>query len=251
MNETTKKPSQIAAENLHWLQENPYPGRILFIGVSGCGNYLIQGYAITGRSEGSRNRVLTPADRERVFTEPADPRKESGDPALTIYDAMLTGDGSFVVSNGRQTTAVASRFRKPLSATLDNPEWSYEPDPSHTPRITGAQFLWEDGSHTAEIAILKKAEEGEACDRRYFSYKNIPRGFGYLISTYEGDGNPLPAYQGEPRLIPLSGDIRSILNTYWEALPHKHRVAIAAKFIPISGDPSLVMRMNAREKVEV
>ena len=79
----------------------------------------------------------------------------------------------------------------------------YEPDaPNFTPRISA--IVNPDGSF--EMSILKHAD-GDRCTREFFAYEGVDEGCGYFISTYQGDGNPLPTcpvgraqrrQQGEP-----------------------------------------------------
>ena len=52
-------------------------------------------------------------------------------------------------------------------------------------------------------------------------------GFGHCVTTYEGDGDPLPSFSGEPYLLPLAGDIEQVADTIWDALDEsdeKHKI---------------------------
>src|ERR1700722_19455710 len=95
-------------ENLAILAENSYPGRLLIIGFSG--DIAVQAYAIEGRSDDSRNRVLI-EENDIISTEIFDTTKPVGDPELTIYDAMRQVGNMHVVSNGNQTDRVARYLR--------------------------------------------------------------------------------------------------------------------------------------------
>ena len=44
-----------------------------------------------------------------------------------------------------------------------------------------------------------------------------------------GDGDPLPSFQGEPILLPLTGNVDDIANTYWEALNEDNRVSLMVR----------------------
>ena len=69
----------------------------------------------------------------------------------------------------------------------------FEPDaPNFTPRISAV--VNADGSF--EISILKHQDNGR-CLREFFCYERR-RGCGYFISTYQGDGNPLPTLPASP-----------------------------------------------------
>ena len=58
-----------------------------------------------------------------------------------------------------------------------------------------------------------------------------PMGFGYGLTTYMGDGNPLPSFSGDPLILPCSADPETILESYWQALDENNRVALAVKWI--------------------
>jgi hypothetical protein len=51
------------------------------------------------------------------------------------------------------------------------------------------------------------------------------------LTTYAGDGDPLPSFSGDPLLLPLVGSAEEVLDTYWNALNADNRVALAVKEI--------------------
>ncbi|MEO8637358.1 MAG: IMP cyclohydrolase [Candidatus Taylorbacteria bacterium] len=235
MNDILTSLTLRAERNLNSLRANSYPGRGLIIGPDDTGNYLEEIYWMSGRSEESRNRIFC-ADGERghLFTAPADLKKMAGkDTTNIIYSAMRDDGVNFVVSNGHQTDAVMNGINceNPLSKILRN--WQYEADPPNdTPRITGVCSLKMNPRF--ELSILRKSIADSSCERFFFEYDNIPDGFGYCITTYAGDGNPLPAFEGEPILMSLSGNQGTILDRFWGALNEDNRVAIAVKQIEIA-----------------
>jgi IMP cyclohydrolase len=230
--QTNETLEEIARKNLENLSGNIYPGRGIIVGMDELGQNLVQIYFITGRSSGSRNRIFN-SDGERVFTQAADPEKEVGDTSLTLYSAMREDGTHFVVSNGNQTDAVitALQCRSPLTAGFVEglARSQYEPDPSHTPRITGVCV--PSGYPMAQLSILRKSAWGDRSDRLLYTYDELAPGFGFCITTYTGDGNPLPLWKGEPLLMPLAGDIQYIANTYWSALNEANRVSLVVKLI--------------------
>ncbi|HQT82770.1 MAG TPA: IMP cyclohydrolase [Candidatus Paceibacterota bacterium] len=250
-----------AESNLSELRKNLYPGRLIIAGLNDSGKCLIQVYAILGRSENSRNRVLE-ADEGRLFTETADPSKVK-DPSLIIYNAMdetLMPDdtAAYVVSNGHQTDHVrqayfnGETFNGAMQSSEPEPGkqnvTEYEPDkPNFTPRIT-AVSSWVKGKPRIEMGILRKSPWSDACDRHLYEMNDMGKGFGYCLTTYMGDGDPLPAFQGEPYLLPLGGDANFIAGTYWDALNADNRVSLAVKFIPKEGPPEIVI-INKYSKV--
>ena len=85
----------------------------------------------------------------------------------------------------------------------------YEPDePNWTPRISA--ILNADGSF--EMSILK--HKNGRCLREFFCYEGCDENQGYFISTYQGDGNPLPTFAGEPLevTVPKPEEVWASLN---------------------------------------
>ena len=85
----------------------------------------------------------------------------------------------------------------------------YEPDePNWTPRISA--ILNTDGSF--EMSILK--HKNGRCLREFFCYEGCDENQGYFISTYQGDGNPLPTFAGEPLevTVPKPTEVWAALN---------------------------------------
>ncbi len=182
----------IADENLQLLKANSYPGRGMSLGMDQTGTHLVQVYWIMGRGKDSRNRVFS-IDGGRVYTEAANPATMQST-ANIIYDAMeQSGSSAFVVSNGTQTNAVVDGWANgiPLRGVLD--DWEYESDaPNFTPRITGVCYRWT--KPCIYLSILRKCEGSNQCDRFYFEYNGLVPGLGRCITTYTGDGNPLPPF---------------------------------------------------------
>jgi len=245
--------SDRAKRNLEALRANPYPGRGLVVGMDESGRHLVQVYWIMGRSANSRNRVFE-NDGGHVWTAPADPSKvadpsKAAAPSLIIYNAMRELEGLYVATNGDQTDTVIQSalaggdFRKALNTR------SYEPDaPNFTPRIAASCSLRADAP-AAELAVLKRSAFGDGCDRHYFRFEAFGAGLGHCVTTYMGDGNPLPSFQGEPFLLPLPGDVDAVATGVWQALNVENRVALAVKFLALSGGASTVRIINRNTKV--
>lgn len=235
-----------ARENMERLAANPYPGRGIVIGMEAQGRRLAQVYWIMGRSENSRNRVFERRGG-RVWTSAADPSKVA-DPSLIIYNAMRELKGLYVVTNGDQTDTIVQAalagadFRQALNTR------AYEPDaPNFTPRISGVCSLRE-GAPLAELSVLKQSLVGPGCDRHFFRYESFAPGFGFCVTTYEGDGSPLPSFRGEPRLMPVEGDLSDVARAYWDSLNAENRVSLAVKFIDLETGVSDVAVINQYEK---
>jgi hypothetical protein len=103
----------------------------------------------------------------------------------------------------------------------------FEPDaPNFTPRISA--IVNADGSF--ELSILKHQENGR-CLREFFAYEAADEGVGYFISTYQGDGDPLPTFVGEPIEVSLPGP-----DEVWDALNADNKVSLYAN---VAGDVKL------------
>ena len=183
---------------IDFLKNTSYPGRGILVSRD-----LVY-YFIMGRSVNSRNRVFTFTD-DGIRTEAFDPSKLQ-DPSLIIYHPVRTMGDKLVVTNGDQTDTIVEYgdFRKALATR------EYEPDePNYTPRISA--ILNKDGSF--ELSILKHKDG--TCLREFFAYEGCPEGKGYFISTYQGDGSPLPSFAGEPLevSVPSPEDVWNALNS--------------------------------------
>lgn len=239
--------NQDAWINLMELSQNPYPGRGIVLGVDETGRYIVQVYWIMGRSENSRNRVFGYDPKGgQVFTEAADPT-EMKDPSLVIYNAMMENEQMYVVSNGRQTSDLANRLFISDFHPILVEKWGYEPDaPNYTPRISAA--FCHSGEFHFQMSIIRRCGWGLSSHHLY-RFSDIDKGVGYCITTYSGDGDPLPAFTGEPYPLPLKGSIKEIALTIWDALNDANRVALAVKFIDRSSGKSTVRIINKYAKV--
>jgi IMP cyclohydrolase len=239
------KPSldALAAENLRRLEANPYPGRGIVLGRSVDGTLLLQVYWIMGRSENSRNRRFV-AEGGRLRTEAVDAARLAN-PELVIYTAMDALDGQHVVSNGDHTDTIIQALRAGQDYRAALRTRAHEPDPPHhTPRIAGGIRAAEGD---AWLAIVKP-DPGDPgrCLRQYFEIEALPPGWGWCITTYAGDGNPLPGFQGEPQLLPLAGGPQELLEALWGLLNRENRVAMAVKAIDAATGRETLRILNAR-----
>ena len=193
-----------------YLASNEYPGRGIAVAMAPDGRQMFIGYFIMGRSENSRNRVFVKTE-DGIRTEAYDPAKLS-DPSLIIYHPVRTMGRDLVVTNGDQTDTICEHgdFRRGLMTR------EYEPDePNWTPRISA--IMHEDGSF--ELSILKR-KDGR-CLREFFCYEGCDEGKGYFISTYQGDGSPLPTFAGEPMEVSVPSP-----EEVWAALNADNRVSL-------------------------
>ncbi len=220
---------------LEYLQANPYPGRGVMLGRSADGKSAAIAYFIMGRSENSRNRVFEETEdgiRTRAFDE-----SKMTDPSLIIYHPVRRMDnGLTIVTNGDQTDTIRDNilaghcYRHALNTR------TFEPDgPNYTPRISGV--VKPDGSYA--LSILKSLDGDPSCACRYFYEYDAPKaGTGHFIHTYESDGDPLPSFQGEPRMVSLTApDAEALAGDLWLALNEDNKVSLFVRYIDLeTGD---------------
>jgi IMP cyclohydrolase len=227
MNESASRTFDRAIAN------NRYPGRGLVIGRNGAGEWTLV-YWIMGRSEHSRNRQFVASGG--VLRTQAFDASRVVDPSLIIYEAMLELPGVQLVTNGDQTRTIAEALAAGSSFESALGTRAHEPDaPHYTPRISGMLDLRQ-GASKLELAILRANPENPALTDRTFYHLGEPAvGSGRAITTYAGDGNPLPSYTGEPLLLPCEGTSADILERYWAGLDADHRIALAVKTVAPDG----------------
>ena len=215
------------------LSSNSYPGRGIIIGKSPNGKYAVTAYFIMGRSENSRNRVFV-TEGEGIRTEAFDPSKLS-DPSLIIYAPVRVLGNKTIVTNGDQTDTVYDLMNQQFTFEQALRTREFEPDaPNFTPRISGIIKL-ADGSMNYALSILKSANGNpESCQRYTFSYNAPIAGDGHFIHTYKCDGNPLPSFEGEPKLVSIPNCIDEFTDKLWNALNEENKVSLFVRYIDIA-----------------
>ncbi len=215
------------------LQENSYPGRGIVLGRSEDGTKAVAAYFIMGRSENSRNRIFV-EDGEGIRTQAFDPSKLT-DPSLIIYAPVRVLGHRTIVTNGDQTDTVYEGMEKGLTFEQSLRSREFEPDaPNYTPRISGVMEI-ENGTYSYSLSILKSNNGDPACCNRYtFSYENCAAGEGHFIHTYMHDGNPLPSFEGEPKLAAIPNDMEKFTNMLWNNLNPENKVSLFVRYIDIA-----------------
>ena len=215
------------------LKGNSYPGRGIVIGRSEDGTKAVTAYFIMGRSVNSRNRVFV-TEGEGIRTEAFDPSKLE-DPSLIIYAPVRVLGNRTIVTNGDQTDTIFDGMDKERTFEQSLRCREFEPDgPNYTPRISGVMHI-EGGQYDYAMSILKSNNGNpSACNRYTFSYENPANGEGHFIHTYMHDDNPLPSFEGEPKLVGISGDIDTFANMVWESLNEDNKVSLFVRYIDIA-----------------
>lgn len=203
------------------LSGNSYPGRGIVLGCTKDGSRAALAYFIMGRSENSRNRIFVKTE-DGIQTEAFDPSKLE-DPSLIIYHPVRQVGETTVVTNGDQTDTVRDFLVKNQSFEAALQTREFEPDAPHfTSRISG--ILQADGNYA--LSILKSADlEGSACARQFFFYPPIS-GVGHFLHTYQMDGNPLPAFAGEPKRVEIPDDLDQFADLIWSNLHEENKISL-------------------------
>ena len=177
------------------LRGNSYPGRGIVIGRSADGTKAVAAYFIMGRSENSRNRVFV-EEGQGIRTQAFDPSKLV-DPSLIIYAPVRVLGNKTIVTKGI--------------------------------------LHIEDGSYNYAMSILKSNNGNpDSCNRYTFSYGTALAGEGHFIHTYMGDGNPLPSFEGEPKLVAIPDEIDEFTGLLWESLNEENKVSLFVRYINIA-----------------
>ena len=215
------------------LKENSYPGRGIIIGRSADGTKAVTAYFIMGRSENSRNRVFV-TEGEGIRTEAFDPSKLV-DPSLIIYAPVRVLGNKTIVTNGDQTDTIYEGMDKQMTFEQSLRSREFEPDaPNYTPRISGIMHI-EGGKYNFAMSILKSNNGNpDSCNRYTYAYENPAAGEGRFIHTYMHDGNPLPSFEGEPKLIAIPDDMEAFAEMLWNSLNEDNKVSLFVRYIDIA-----------------
>lgn len=214
------------------LRNNPYPGRGIIIGRTPDGKKAVTAYFIMGRSENSRNRIFV-EDGEGIRTQAYDESKLV-DPSLIIYAPVRVLGNKTIVTNGDQTDTIYERMDKQMTFEQSLRSREFEPDaPNYTPRISGIMHIGN-GTYNYAMSILKSNNGSpDSCCRYTFAYENPAPGEGHFIHTYLCDGNPLPSFEGEPKLISVPDDMEAFTDLLWNSLNEENKVSLFVRYIDI------------------
>ncbi len=160
------------------------------------------------------------------------------DPSLIIYAPVRVLGNKTIVTNGDQTDTIYEGLDRQMTFEQSLRSRTFEPDaPNYTPRISGVLHV-ENGAYNYALSILKSDHGDPSSVLRYtFAYETPLCGTGHFISTYQGNGSPLPSFEGEPMRVRLSEDFTKDIDTFtgriWEALNADNKVSLFTRFIDI------------------
>ncbi len=228
------------------LENNAYPGRGIVIGLTPDTTKAVTAYFIMGRSSNSRNRVFV-TEGEGIRTQAFDPSKLE-DPSLIIYAPVRVLGNKTIVTNGDQTDTIYEGMDHQLTFEQSLRCREFEPDgPNYTPRISGILHI-EDGRYSYAMSILKSNHgDGSSCVRNTFAYQTPLAGEGHFIHTYMHDGNPLPSFQGEPKLVEMMDDMNAFTDMLWNSLNEDNKVSLFVRYIDIATGHYATRIMNKNQ----
>ena len=214
------------------LKSNAYPGRGIIMGKTLDGTKAVAAYFIMGRSENSRNRIFVTAGKG-IRTQAFDPAKLT-DPSLIIYAPVKVLGNKTIVTNGDQTDTIYEGMDKQLTFEQTLRSRKFEPDaPNYTPRISGIIHI-NNGNYNYALSILKSNRGNpKQCNRYTFAYESPQAGEGRFIHTYQCDGEPLPSFEGEPRLVSIPDDMEQFTELLWNSLNEENKVSLFVRYIDI------------------
>ncbi len=228
-----------------YLRETAYPGRGIVLGRSADGKKAVIAYFIMGRSENSRNRVFE-ATEDGIRTKAFDESKMT-DPSLIIYHPVRNmGPVMTIVTNGDQTDTIRDTIRQGHCYRHALNTRTFEPDgPNWTPRISGV--VKPDGSYN--LSILKSLDGDPACCCRYFFEYDAPKaGVGHFISTYQGDGSPLPSFEGEPKRVAVTAaTAQEWADQLWASLNEDNKVSLFVEYIDLESKERETVIVNKHQ----
>lgn len=231
----------------HLLENNTYPGRGIVIGKSPDGKHAVFAYFIMGRSENSRNRVFV-EEQDGIRTEAFDPSKLS-DPSLIIYSPVRVLGNKTIVTNGDQTDTIYKLMDKQQTFEQALRTREFEPDaPNYTPRISGILHI-ENNTYNYAMSILKSNDGNpDSCIRNTFAFQNPMDGQGHFIHTYQGDGDPLPSFEGEPERVNIADDIDTFTASIWTGLNEENKISLYVRYINIEDGSYESRLINKHQK---
>ena len=223
------------------LAQNSYPGRGILLGRSADNKKAVMAYFIMGRSVNSRNRIFAETE-DGIRTKAFDESKMT-DPSLIIDHPVRTVGDTTIVANGDQSDTIRDGLLSGEVFAQSLRGRTFEPDaPNYTPRISG--ILHGDGSYA--LSILKSADGDPAsCRRQFFGYEDPLAGQAHFIHTYQCDGDPLPAFEGEPRQVAISApDAETLAQEMWKNLNEDNKVSLFVRYIDLETRETVTVIIN-------
>ena len=158
-------------------------------------------------------------------------RSADGTKAVTAYFIMGRSENS----RNRVFVTIYEGLDKQLTFEQSLRSREFEPDgPNYTPRISGVMHI-ENGNYSYAMSILKSDNGNpDSCLRYTYAYEKAVPGEGRFIHTYKCDGNPLPSFEGEPKLVDIPDDMDAFTELLWNSLNADNKVSLFVRYIDIA-----------------
>jgi hypothetical protein len=175
------------------------------------------------------------AEGDAMRTKAFDESKMT-DPHLIIYYPVRVLGNKTIVTNGDQTDTIYELMDKQMTFEQALRTREFEDDaPNFTPRISGIIRREREGMNFA-MSILKSAEgDDSSCERFTYAYSCPKAGVAKFIHTYNGAGDPLPSFEGEPKTLTLPDlGIDALTDLIWQSLNEDNKVSLFVRYIDIA-----------------
>ena len=104
-------------------------------------------------------------------------------------------------------------------------------------RVLGNKTIVTNGDQTDTIyeGMDRQMTFEQSLRCRYtFAYEKAIPGEGRFIHTYKCDGNPLPSFEGEPKLVQIPNDMKEFTDLLWNSLNEDNKVSLFVRYIDIA-----------------
>ena len=136
-----------------------------------------------------------------------------------------------IVTNGDQTDTIEASLKSGHCFRHALKTRTFEPDaPNFTPRISAVLHFGKTAADFSyEMSVLKSGDgKGKHCNRYFFEYEPVS-GTGHFLHTYQKDGNPLPAFSGEPELVRIPNELSAFAEEIWENLNVDNKISLVCR----------------------
>lgn len=202
-----------------YLARRDYPGRVVVVHCSDNSSVTVT-IAQTGRSEASRERIITRVGTDTLRVGPKNPDAPVDE--LRHYDGIIARGHRLFAGNGTQVLDVANHNERGLTVEQALLGFKYEDDSLRTPRITSVVNM-ENMEATFGIAFC---DGNRRSAQRVQRYELVPNSL-WLMHTYTGRIDNLQS-GGYLVQLPSNGDGEVEARQIWDSLNSKLRVAAAS-----------------------
>lgn len=225
-------PDITAAPNVtEYLRALSYPGRVLIVARTTDGVLSVV-YAITGRSESSRDRKLFyDTDKSVVVTA----KNGSSTDSLRHYRPIVQSPHRFFVGNGTHVDVLAGRVAQGLSPAEAMQNLEYEPDPPIlTPRISA--FIDQEGVVLVGTAYAP-VDGAKTAESQMIHTSHLQPGSAFLLTTYRGTVEKVDVNRDITRATTDVEHLEELTEDVWHALDPQVRVAAVGMKHQQHGEP--------------